>query len=266
MVLGLSRARHGAGQDRRVITGVLRRRGTAGLKPGGNCFRGAVGYGRHGSCRQSQHAITPGNRRADPAAAGIPAAACLHAGAMAPAGMVPAGMVPGIMAPAFAGAVPAQFRAGARGGGCRRWPAGTAPPVGGAARAGNGAADGLHGVWAARYWPGGWIGPPEWCPAMAGHGAGTASPGGVCAPPGNGSPGSVRRPVGRRFPVADGLLRVWGGAVPVRWGRHTGVPVGTPGWRSYYEHGLWDLAGFARCGQAQAGRRRMGLNYTPRLL
>ena len=37
--------------------------------------------------------------RADPAAAGIPAAACLHAGAMAPAETVPAGTVPGIMAP-----------------------------------------------------------------------------------------------------------------------------------------------------------------------
>ena len=62
------------------------------------------------------------DRRADPAAAGTPAAACngcrsaacLHAGAMAPAGMVPAGMVP-----PMGGTIS-----------CRRWPAGTVLPIG----------------------------------------------------------------------------------------------------------------------------------------
>ena len=58
------------------------------------------------------------DRRADPAAAGTPAAACLHAGAMAPAGMVPAGMVP-----PMGGTIS-----------CRRWLTGMVLPIGSTCR------------------------------------------------------------------------------------------------------------------------------------
>ena len=156
-----------------------RRRGCRGMAGDGLSLtrRGSSGLpDAAGICRQSGP-IGPGNLsrgvcvppglwagRADPAAAGIPAAACngcrsaacLHAGATAPAGMVPAGMVPGIMAPGMVppiggtvsvGAVPARHGIGTAwcrqwpawhgavdrrhgiagrsgGGGCRRWPAG----------------------------------------------------------------------------------------------------------------------------------------------